>query len=92
LTGLIDCGTRPVVRASLEVLASLPLPIGGFLSPQPLDAVVPQYESVESAAASPDNLPPSPLTILSFLALPVIPELGLTDSGLVDVADFKLIK
>ncbi|MFC1911317.1 adenine deaminase [Chloroflexota bacterium] len=81
-----------VVCANLEVLASLPLPIAGLLSPEPLAAVVSQYENVEKAAASLGNLPPSPFTILSFLALPVIPELRLTDLGLVDVNESKLLK
>jgi adenine deaminase len=80
-----------VVCANLEILASLPLPIAGLLSPEPLDIVVSQYEIVERAAASLGNLPPSPFAILSFLALPVIPELRLTDLGLVDVMQFKLI-
>jgi adenine deaminase len=81
-----------VVCANLEVLASLPLPIAGLLSPDPLAAVVSQHENVEKAAASLGNLPPSPFTILSFLALPVIPELRVTDLGLVDVAESKLLK
>jgi adenine deaminase len=81
-----------VVCANLEVLASLPLPIAGLLSPEPLDVVVSQYEKMEKAAASLGNLPPAPFAVLSFLALPVIPELRLTDLGLVDVAEFKLIK
>jgi adenine deaminase len=81
-----------VVCANLEILASLPLPIAGLLSPEPLDVVVFQHENVEKAAASLGNLPPAPFSILSFLALPVIPELRLTDLGLVDVNEFKLIK
>jgi adenine deaminase len=81
-----------VVCANLEILASLPLPIAGLLSPEPLDVVVSQHEKVEKAAASLGNLPPAPFTILSFLALPVIPELRLTDLGLVDVNEFKLLK
>jgi adenine deaminase len=81
-----------VVCANLELLASLPLPIAGLLSPEPLDTVVSQYEKVEKAAASLGSLPPSPFTILSFLALPVIPELRLTDLGLVDVNEFRLIR
>jgi len=80
-----------VVCANLEVLASLPLPIAGLLSPEPLDIVVSQYEHVEKTAASLGTLPPAPFTTLSFLALPVIPELRLTDLGLVDVTQFKLI-
>ena len=81
-----------VVCANLEILAFLPLPIAGLLSPEPLDVVVSQYETVEKAAASLGNLPPAPFAILSFLALPVIPELRLTDLGLVDVAEFKLLR
>jgi adenine deaminase len=81
-----------VVCADLEIIASLPLPIAGLLSPEPLDIVVSQYEKVEKAAATLGNLPPAPFSILSFLALPVIPELRLTDLGLVDVNEFKLIK
>jgi len=81
-----------VVCANLEILASLPLPIAGLLSPEPLDVVVSQHEIVERTAAGLGNLPPAPFAILSFLALPVIPELRLTDLGLVDVNEFKLIK
>ena len=81
-----------VVCANQEILASLPLPIAGLLSPEPLDVVVSQHEQVEKATASLGSLPPAPFAILSFLALPVIPELRLTDLGLVDVVEFKLIK
>ncbi|MFO7996165.1 MAG: adenine deaminase [Dehalococcoidia bacterium] len=81
-----------VVCADQEILASLPLPIAGLLSPEPLEVVVSQHEELEEAAASLGNLPPAPFAILSFLALPVIPELRLTDLGLVDVNEFKLLK
>ena len=63
-----------------------------LLSTEPLDAVVSQHEQVEKATASLGSLPPAPFAILSFLALPVIPELRLTDLGLVDVVEFKLIR
>jgi len=81
-----------VVCANLETLASLPLPIAGLLSPEPLEVVVSQHEKLEKVAASLGNLPPAPFAILSFLALPVIPELRLTDLGLVDVVEFRLLK
>jgi len=81
-----------VVCAQGEVLAALPLPIAGLLSPQPLKVVVNEFERVEKAALSLGDVPPSPFAILSFLALPVIPELRLTDLGLVDVVTFKLLK
>jgi len=81
-----------VVCADLEILTSLALPIAGLLSPEPLEVVVSQHEEVEKTAASLGNLPPAPFALLSFLALPLIPELRLTDLGLVDVVKFKLLK
>ena len=76
--GLVAC-------ANHEIIASLPLPIAGLLSLEPVEAVVAQLENLQKAAAKLGNLPPAPFSILSFLALPVIPELRLTDLGLVDV-------
>jgi len=76
--GLVAC-------ANHESLASLPLPIAGLLSPDPLEKVVAQFEKLEKAAAGLGNLPTAPFSILSFLALPVIPELRLTDLGLVSL-------
>jgi len=81
-----------VVCADGEVTASLPLPVAGLLSLDPAEVVTEQFEKLEEAAASLGNLPPAPFSILSFLALPVIPELRLTDLGLVDVVEFKLLK
>jgi len=80
-----------VVCASREILASLPLPVAGLLSLEPLEEVVSQFQKLEETATSLGDLPPAPFSILSFLALPVIPELRLTDLGLVDVAEFRLI-
>ncbi len=75
-----------------QVLASLALPIAGLLSQEPLEAVVSQIERVEQAAHGLGCTAPSPYSILSFLALPVIPELKLTDMGLVDVMNGKLLE
>jgi len=83
--GLVVCrGGRPVAR--------LPLPICGLLSPDPAEAVSDQYEHLEKVAAGLGKLPPAPFALLSFIALPVIPELRLTDMGIVDVTQFKLLK
>jgi adenine deaminase len=49
-------------------------------------------EKLEKAAVELGSKLPAPFAVLSFLALPVIPELRLTDLGLVDVNEFKLIK
>jgi len=74
-----------------KVLASLGLPIAGLLSDEPLDSVVAKLGNLEQTAKELGSKLPSPFATLSFLALPVIPELKLTDLGLVDVTQFKLI-
>jgi adenine deaminase len=68
-----------------RALASLPLPVAGLMSPEPLEAVAAQLQAVDEAAVSLGATVPAPFAVLSFLALPVIPELKLTDKGLVDV-------
>ncbi|MFC2050316.1 adenine deaminase [Chloroflexota bacterium] len=80
-----------VVCVDGKILAALPLPIAGLLSPEPLEAVVKKLNKLEKTALGLGNIPPAPFALLSFIALPVIPELRLTDMGLVDVLEFKLI-
>ena len=80
-----------VVAAGTEVLASLGLPIAGLLSDEPLEIVAGKLEKLEQVAKELGTTLPSPFATLSFLALPVIPELRLTDLGLVDVNEFKLV-
>jgi adenine deaminase len=81
-----------VVAAGGKVLASLATPIAGLLSEEPLERVVKGLEGLERTARNLGTKLPSPFAALSFLALPVIPELRLTDLGLVDVNEFKLLK
>jgi len=82
--GLVAC-------ARGEIIGCLPLPVAGLLSLEPLKVVVDRHDALESTTAKLGNLPPAPFSLLSFLALPVIPELRLTDLGLVDVATFQII-
>ncbi len=81
-----------VVAADGKVLASLALPIAGLLSDEPLETVVNKLERLERLAMDLGTGLPSPFATLSFLALPVIPELRLTDLGLVDVTEFRLVE
>ncbi|MDA0987558.1 MAG: adenine deaminase [Chloroflexi bacterium] len=80
------------VAADGKVLASLPLPIAGLLSQEPLETVAAKIKELERLAVELGCKVPSPFSILSFLALPVIPELKLTDMGLVDVMAAKLLE
>ncbi len=81
-----------VIAAGGKVLASLALPIAGLLSGEPLEIVVDELEKLVKLARDLGTTLPAPFATLSFLALPVIPELRLTDLGLVDVTAFKLVK
>ncbi len=81
-----------VVVDGARVVAALALPVAGLLSDAPLPEVVAALEAVERAAAGLGCCLEAPFATLSFLALPVIPELRLTDLGLVDVTAFRLIE
>jgi adenine deaminase len=74
-----------------KTIARLPLPVCGLLSLDPVEKVSREFDHLEKQAASLGKLPPAPFALLSFIALPVIPELRLTDMGIVDVVQFKLI-
>jgi adenine deaminase len=80
------------VASGGRVLDSLPLPVAGLLSDEPLETVVDRLGKLERLAGDLGTGLVSPFSTLSFLALPVIPELRLTDRGLVDVNAFRLIK
>lgn len=80
------------IAAGGEVTGSLALPIAGLLSDEPLEKVAGQLERLEKLARDLGTTLPSPFATLSFMALPVIPELKLTDRGLVDVNEFRLIE
>jgi len=74
-----------------RVLAELPLPLGGLLTDAHLSEVVAALDELDAAAASLGVTLPSPLMALSFLGLAVIPELKLTDHGLVDVVAGRIV-
>ncbi|MDA8125416.1 MAG: adenine deaminase [Deltaproteobacteria bacterium] len=71
-----------------KVVAGLPLPIAGLMSDRPLAEVAAGWKALRRAAAELGSPLAEPFMALSFLALPVIPELKLTDRGLVDVGRF----
>jgi adenine deaminase len=80
-----------VVVAGGKVLAELSLPIAGLMSDQPAAAVVAAIDGLHKAARSLGCALAAPFMALSFLALPVIPHLKLTDQGLIDVDQFQPI-
>ncbi|MEN6438084.1 MAG: adenine deaminase [Syntrophobacter sp.] len=69
----------------------LPLPIAGLMSAGPAPEVAEQLARLKNWAKARGSVLENPFMALSFLALPVIPELKLTDLGLVDVSRFALV-
>ena len=88
---LRDSGGGMVAVESEKVLAMVPLPVAGLMSLEPLGALVNAIDSLEKAVASLGCSCPEPFMSLSFLALPVIPEIRLTDRGLIDVNAFAIV-
>lgn len=80
-----------VVVLKGEVLASLPLPIAGLMAETSVSQVNHQLELLQQATKKMGCRIPDPFMTLSFLSLPVIPELKITDKGLVDVNQFKIV-
>jgi adenine deaminase len=79
------------VAAGGNALGVLPLPIGGLLSDQPAGQVNADLEKVTTIAQNLGCKLPAPFMTLSFISLPTVPELGLTDRGLVNVRKHILI-
>lgn len=73
------------------VVGALPLPIAGLISDEPLKSVRDRIYSLNRSAREMGSALKDPFMQLSFLALPVIPELKLTDKGLVDVDLFDTV-
>ncbi len=80
-----------VVGLEDAVVAEVPLPIGGLMSGERVEVVRAQMDG--AIAASHDLGTPlrDPFMAMSFLALEVIPNLKLTDQGLVDVERFEIV-
>ena len=74
-----------------EVLASLSLPVGGLMSMQEPQAVIADLQKLYDVAKNHYHIwdKADAFMSLSFLALPVIPDLKLTPQGLFDVTTFQ---
>ncbi len=88
---LADQGGGAVVTLDGQVLARMPLPVAGLMTGQTASATAKAEEELSAAARRLGLTLPAPLMTLSFLALPVIPQLKLTDKGLFDVEKFTFV-
>jgi adenine deaminase len=81
-----EIGGGYVAVADGKVLANVPLPIAGIMSDQPWETVREQSINANKAAASLGCAIHSPFMIMAFIGLAGIPDLGLTEKGLIDTA------
>jgi adenine deaminase len=88
---LAEIGGGIVVADGGRVVEELPLPVAGLMSDQPLAGVYERLRSMERRLAGMGVSMAAPFMTVSFLALSVIPELKITDRGLVDVTRFELV-
>ena len=91
VASVAEMGGGQVAIAGGQVQAACPLPIAGLMSDRPLEQVRDQVAALTKAAQALGSTLPDPFMTLSFLALPVIPALKLTDKGLVDVIKFQVV-
>jgi adenine deaminase len=84
-----ELGGGQVAVLDGRILAEVPLPLAGLMSDRPAAEVAAQIRELGAAATEGLGVTvEEPFMQLSFLALSVIPELRLTDGGMVDVGRF----
>jgi len=88
---LAEIGGGQVAVAGGRILAEVPCPIGGLLSDRPVEEVASAVERMEAASRGLGAKIAAPFMTMSFLALSVVPELKITDRGLVDTVRFQLV-
>jgi adenine deaminase len=88
---LVEMGGGLVAVDGETVLGRLSLPVAGLMSEAPLEEVRREYDALIAYAQTLGSTMPDPFMAMSFMALEVIPKLKLTDVGLVDVEQFKVV-
>ena len=84
-------GGQAVVRDG-EVLALLPLPIGGIVSDLEPEKMADEEQKLDDAARELGCRLPSPFMYLIFLSITAIPDYAITDLGLVDCVKLEVIE
>ncbi|WP_308895247.1 adenine deaminase [Candidatus Desulfosporosinus nitrosoreducens] len=88
---LAEAGGGLVAVKNGRVMALLPLPIAGLMCEEPAETVAGKVADLEKAWRELGCDLVSPFMTTSLLALAVLPELRLTNRGLVDTVNFKFV-
>jgi len=88
---LAEVGGGMAIYRAGERLAMLELPVAGLVSEEPVEVVAKKVKALENAWSELGCTMKAPFMTLSLISLPVLPELRITDKGLVDTVKFELI-
>jgi len=88
---VVRIGGGLAVACEKKIIASLPLEMAGLMSSESLENIRTGLDAVLVAAKDLGAGMKDPFMTMSFMALPVIPELKITDKGLVDVSSFSIV-
>ncbi|GAB4219659.1 MAG: adenine deaminase [Spirochaetota bacterium] len=88
---LIKAGGGMIAVANGKVLALVELPVAGLLTDEPVDVVQKKVANLEKAWKELGCTLVSPFMTMALLGLPVIPELRLSNRGLVDAIHFTFV-
>ncbi|GEM01560.1 adenine deaminase [Halolactibacillus halophilus] len=89
---LSDIGGGMVCVLDGEVIAAVPLPIAGLMSDQKETKLLEQVEDLKAGWVRLGSPLHAPFMTFSLIALPVIPDIRISNRGLVDVTTFNLIE
>ena len=88
---LIECGGGMVAVQNGKVLGVVPLPIAGLMNDKPAEEMSEMVEALEAAWAQIGCSMPSPFMTMALIPLACLPELRLTNRGLVDCRTFQFV-
>lgn len=88
---LAKAGGGMVAVKNGEVIALLPLPIAGLMCQEPAEVVAKKVEELDLAWKELGCHMVSPFMTMALIALAVLPELRLTNKGLVDTINFQFV-
>ncbi|MBR0379492.1 MAG: adenine deaminase [Mogibacterium sp.] len=88
---LIECGGGLCAVADGKVLALVPLPIAGLMSDLPAEEVAELIAKLDAAWKEMGCVINSPYMTMALMALACLPELRLTNRGLVDCRTFEFV-
>ncbi|MEX2104760.1 MAG: adenine deaminase C-terminal domain-containing protein, partial [Bacilli bacterium] len=89
---LANAGGGMIVVENGNVLALVAMPIAGLMSDQPLETVAQEVALLEEAWKKIGSTINAPFMTMSLIALPVIPDIRISNRGLVDVTKFEIIE